>query len=224
MQTKNKLLAATMATLMATTMVSGPAAYAADSVETAAAADATATAPYQTQQGMLKTADEALATLTNARQARLALLDNKIDVAKTHVSDATKALAEGESDLKALRVADNEKADAKPEYLPFDISMSLSESFKASKENEAALEKASGLMKAGDKDAAVDVLRVASIDVNITAALLPEEISMEHLKAAADMIEKTDYFAANLALKEIEDSVLVRTYNINAIPLQGDGQ
>ncbi len=221
MKRTNRLLVAAMTGLMATTSL-GAIAVNAETAKPATETKAPEKAQYSTQKQLLKTADEALATLTNARQARLALLDNKIDVAKTHVVEATKALTEGETDLKALRVADTEKADAKPEYLPFNMSMSLSESFKATKENEAALEKAYGLMQTGDKDAAVDVLRVASIDVNISAALLPEASSMDHLKQAAELIDKKEYFAANLALKEIEDSVVVRSFSINAIPQQGD--
>ncbi|TNF18285.1 MAG: YfdX family protein [Rhodobacteraceae bacterium] len=222
MTTRNKLLATTLAGLMAASPIGAIGAFAADAVETAAAAEATAQAPYKTQQGLLKTADAALATLANARQARLALLDNQIDVARTHIADATRALTEGESDLQALRIAGSGDTEAGPDYLPFDLSMALSESFRATGDTRAALEKANGLMQAGDKDAAIDVLRVASIDVNISAALLPEASSMDHLKQAAALIDQEDYFAANLALKEIEDSVLVRSFGINAIPQQGD--
>lgn len=220
MKRTNSLLVAAMTGLMATTSL-GAIAVSAGTTTPATETKAPEKAQYATQKQLLKTADEALATLANVRQARLALLDNKIDVAKTHVADATKALAEGEDEFKALRVADTETADAKPDFLPFDMSISLSESFEATTDNQAALEKANVLMQAGDKDAAIDVLRVASIDVNISAALLPEKSSMDHLKQAADLIDKKEYFSANLALKEIEDSVLVRNFGINAIPVQG---
>lgn len=215
MKRSNKLIAAALAGLMATTSLGAFAAQAATPVTAQAAT-------YTTQKELLKTADQALKTLTHVRAARLALFDNKIDVAKTEVAEATKALTEGEADLKALRVADTEKAGATPEYLPFDMSLALTDTFKATKENEAALEKAKGLMQTDDKNAAIEVLRVASVDLNITAAMLPEKASMDLLKTAATNIDAKLYYEANLVLKSVEDGVIVRSFGLDAIPQQGD--
>jgi hypothetical protein len=200
---------------MATTSLGAFAAQAATPATTEAAA-------YATQKELLKTADEALSTLTHVRKARMALFDNKIDVAKAEVADATKALTQGDTDFKAMRVADTEKTGATPEYLPFDMSMTLTDTFKATKENEAALEKAKGLMQTADKNAAIEVLRVAAVDLNITAAMLPESASMDLLKTAATNIDAKQYYEANLVLKSVEDGVIVRTFGIDAIPQQGD--
>lgn len=234
MKTSNKLVVAAMAGLMATASL-GTIAHAAGTetattapekapVADAAKAATDAKVAYATQKELLRTADAALATLTHVRSARMALFDNKIDVAKTQVAEATKALAEGEVDLQALRVADTQKADAKPEYLPFDMSMMLTDTFKPTEENTAALKKAEGLMQHGEKDKAIEVLRVASVDIDISAALLPDAASMESLKKATDLIASKNYYDANLALKSIEDSVIVRSFNIDAIPVQGAGK
>ncbi len=181
-----------------------------------------AKATYATQKTLLKTADEALATLTHVHAARMALFDNDMDVAKAEVTKATKALTEGETDLTALHVADTEKTDTKAEYLPFDMSMMLSSTFQPTKESKAALEKANAQMQGGDQDSAIETLRIASVDLNISAALLPDASSMETLKQASKLIDDRDYFEANLALKSIEDSVIVRTFGIDAIPAQGN--
>lgn len=215
MKHSNKLIAAALAGLMATTSLGAFAAQAATPATTEAAA-------YATQKGLLKTADEALSTLTHVRKARMALFDNKIDVAKAEVVEAKAALTQGDTDFKAMRVADTEKAGATPEYLPFDMSMTLTDTFKATKENEAALEKAKGLMQTADKNAAIEVLRVAAVDLNITAAMLPESASMDLLKTAATNIDAKQYYEANLVLKSVEDGVIVRTFGIDAIPQQGD--
>jgi hypothetical protein len=214
MKLSNKIAAAALAGLMATTSI---AAY-------AAGTDATATAPsaYATQKELLKTADEALSTVTHVRAARMALFDNKIDAAKADVAEATAALTQGETDLRALRVADIDKADAAKDYLPFDMSMALTDTYKPTIESKNALKAAQGLMTSGEKDKAIEVLRLASVDLNISAALLPEKGSLEALKQASDLIESKDYYAANLALKSIEDSVVVRSFGIDAIPEQGD--
>lgn len=215
MKTSNRFVVAAMAGLMATTALGGIV----HAAETEAAV--VKKAPYATQKELLNTADQALATLTHVRNARMALFDNKVEVAKSEVAEATKALTQGEADLKALRVADTEKVDAKPEYLPFDMSMMLTDSFQPTTENKEALQKAHGLMQTGNNDAAIEVLRLASVDVNISAAMLPDVPSMESLKTATNLIDSENYFDANLALKSIEDSVIVRSFSIDAIPAQG---
>ncbi|MGO4909478.1 YfdX family protein [Pseudorhodobacter sp. W20_MBD10_FR17] len=216
MKASNKFIAAALAGLVATSSFGSFAAY-------AAGTDAKApTAAYATQKELLKTADEALSTVTHVRAARMALFDNKIDEAKANVADATKALSAGETDLKALLVADSDKADAAKAFLPFDMSMALTDTFKPTQESEKALKEAKGLMTSGEKDKAIEVLRVASVDLNISAALLPEQGSLDKLKQATDLLEGQEYFAANLALKSIEDSVVVRNFGIDAIPAQGN--
>jgi hypothetical protein len=215
MKRSNTFVVAALAGLMATTSVGAFAVQAATPTTVQAAG-------YATQKELLKTADEALTTLTHVRAARMALFDNKIDVAKAEVAAANAALTQGDTDFKAMRVADTEKAGATPEYLPFDMSMTLTDTFKATKENEAALQKAKGLMQTADKNAAIEVLRIAAVDLNISAAMLPEAASMELLKTAATNIDAKQYFEANLLLKSVEDGVIVRTFGIDAIPQQGD--
>ena len=228
MKTLNKRAVAAIAGLMTAASL-GVTAFAAGTettvpektaVVTKTAADATS--PYATQKELLKTADAALATLTNVRSARKALFDNDIETAKTDLAKATKALTEGEADLKALHVADTDKTNGKAEYLPFDMSMMLTDNFQPTAENKEALQKAGSLMQSGDKDNAIEVLRVASVDLNISAALLPDTPSAASLKKAAEMIDGKNFFGANLELKAIEDSVIVRTFGINAIPVQGN--
>ncbi|MEO9576757.1 MAG: hypothetical protein ABJ360_10555 [Roseobacter sp.] len=58
----------------------------------------TADVDYPTQEQMLKTADDALAAMTQIREARIDILENRIDAAKTAVSDATRSLAMAEAE------------------------------------------------------------------------------------------------------------------------------
>ncbi|MDN5787958.1 YfdX family protein [Pseudorhodobacter sp.] len=216
MKTSNKFVVAAVAGLLATTSLGSVAAFA-----TTPDAATTQQAPYATQKELLKTADQALVTLKSVHSARVALMDNEIDVGAAKVADAKDALTQGETDLKALRVADTEKTDAQADYLPFDVSMMLTDSFQPTDANKAAVKKAQDQMSSGDKNAAIDTLRLASVDVNISAAMLPESASMDNLNKAADLIKQKNYFDANLALKSIEDSVIVRSFGVDAIPVQG---
>lgn len=179
------------------------------------------TPAYQTQSGMLKTADEALTAVTRARAARLALFENDIEAAKGRLAEARAGFLDAEKKLSGLTIGDTEDPTNAARYLPFDMSMALTESFNATEENKQALEKAQGLMQTGSADDAIEVLRLASIDVNISVALLPIAEASEQLEKAQTFIDEGKYFDANVALKAMEDSIVVRTFSIDAIPQQG---
>ncbi|MEZ5721481.1 MAG: YfdX family protein [Paracoccaceae bacterium] len=183
---------------------------------------ATTDAPaYQTQQEMLKTADEALSAITQAHAARLALFANDIEAAKTKVAAADQAFLDAEKTLNDMTIGDTEDPSNAQRYLPFDMSMTLSEDFTVTDESKEALDKANGLIQQGSTDDAIEVLRLASVDVNVTSALLPVVATTDQLEQARTLIDEGKYFEANLALKAIEDSVIVRSFSIDAIPQQG---
>ncbi|MEC9196646.1 MAG: YfdX family protein [Pseudomonadota bacterium] len=184
---------------------------------------ATGEAPaYQTQPGMLKTADEALQAVTRAHAARLALFNNDIEAAKGRLAEARAEFLKAEKSLDDLTIGDTEDPTNAARYLPFDMSMAVSENFKATKENTQALERAYGLMQTGSPDDAIEVLRVASIDMNVSTAMLPIVEASAQFEKAQTLVDEGKYFEANLALKAVEDSIIVQTFSIDAIPQQGD--
>jgi len=211
MKSASRLAALAIAALMTTTAVVSHAASAPDPAPA-----------YRTQETMLTTADEALTAVTHARAARRALFDNDIEAAKARLSEARTAFDTADKTLNDLTIGDTEDPSNPTEYLPFDMSMALTDNFVATEANKQALEKAYGLMQTGSRDDAVEVLRLASIDVNVSAAMLPVVEASEHLQQAQDLIDQGDYYKANLELKALEDSVVIRSFSIDAIPQQGD--
>lgn len=211
MKSGRKLTALTLAALLSAAALSAQA-----NTETAA--------PYQTQKAMLKTADEAMSALNDAHGARLALFDNDIETAKTRLSKALSQFRNAEGDAKTLAMTDTENPSTEARFLPFDMSMALSETFQPSDQNTEALQKAGELMQSGKEDDAAEVLRAASIDVNVSAAMLPVTQTGDQLQEAQKLVDEGKYFEANLALKSIEDSVILRSFSIDAIPQQGDAQ
>ncbi|KNG94596.1 YfdX family protein [Pseudaestuariivita atlantica] len=202
-----RIAALALATLMSSTSL---VAYAGENVPT-----------YDTQTEMLKTADHALVAITHARAARLALFDDDVETAKGRVAEARAEFIESEKELNDLTIGDTEAPEGAVRYLPFDMSMSLSETFEGTEVNKQALEKFYGLMQSGSPDDAVEVLRLAEIEVNVTAALLPITEASDLLLKAQTLIDEGKYFEANLALKAMEDAVIVRSFSIDAIPEQG---
>ncbi len=199
------------------------AALVAGSGSTAFAGTQVASAPeYKTQKGMLQTADEALNAVTQVHAARLALFENDIPKAKDELEIARSALIAAESDLSGKLMRDFSVADSSTNYLPFDMSMSLTEGFTATEENKLALQRAAGLFESAEPDDAVEVLKLAEIDVSIMTAMLPYEQTLTALDAAIGDIEDGDYFDANLDLKSINDSIITRSFSIDAVPSQGE--
>lgn len=189
---------------------------------TAAFADTAKAVTYETQDAFLQTADEALSAITQVQAARLALFENDITRAKDAVEAARTSLVASESDLSDKLMRDFTLVDSKTNYLPFDMSMTLTEAFDATEENKLALQKAYGLFESAEPDEAVEVLKLAEIDVQVTAALLPYDATLTALDGAIGNIEDGDYFDANLDLKSISDSVIMRAFSIDAVPMQGD--
>lgn len=182
---------------------------------------ATPTASYPTQDHMLQTADEAQGVVMRVRAARVALFDDHTDQARVELERARSLLTNAETDLSPLLMRDPEAADIEHSFLPFGVQMALTEGFQATEENALALQRARGLYESADPEAAVEVLRLASIDVQVTAALLPYEATLEGLNTAIADINSGAFYQANLDLRQIEHSIQVRNFMIDQVPAQG---
>lgn len=221
MSMRNKLLSG----VLVTTMVLGSAAaFAAETKtpKTSEAEDQVAAAktPYPTQDGMLKTADDALQALTDVHAARLALAGDDLDGAQGNLTSAMNAFTKSEDAWHALTVADTEDPASAERFLPIDVAMSLGESFVPTPETGAALKAANSQLQTGSADAALDTLRLANVDVNVSAALVPISATMDSLQTAQKALKDGDKATADLALQSIEQSIMVRGFAIDAIPQQ----
>jgi Ser-tRNA(Ala) deacylase AlaX len=124
-------------------------------------------------------------------------------------------------DMHKHALMTQKQVDDKDAYIPFDTSMALAEGFVPDEAKQAALTKANTHLEKGEKANAVEALKLANIDVSVSAAMIPAAISLKHVEDAVKLLSEKKYYEANLALKAVEDSVLVETYDINAIPAQG---
>lgn len=215
MKTKSKIGTLLLVGLMASTAL-------ASVVRAETAATPTVAAPtYATQTQMLRLSEEGRTALMSAQAARMALFNDKHDAARSDIERGIGALEAASATMKDVMIPGTDAADAKAEYLPFDTKFGLSETFVATPEKQAALGKAQGLFQSDTPDAAVEVLRNAGVEVVVSTALLPGESAIQHLKDARSLLDEGKFYEANLALKAVEDSVIVRTFGIEAIPAQG---
>ncbi|MCG6860682.1 MAG: YfdX family protein, partial [Chromatiaceae bacterium] len=65
---------------------------------------------------------------------------------------------------------------------------------------------------------AIEALKLAEIDVAVTASMIPVKFAKEHIDQAAKLVGERKYYEANLALKAVDDEVVVQTFAIDAVP------
>ncbi|GJL81394.1 MAG: protein YfdX [marine bacterium B5-7] len=216
MNGKSKILAVALATLMTgSTLGAVEYVYAA---ETTTQADS---AKQAESKNIIKTLDEAHKALGETRAARLAIFNGTPEIAGKLVNDAMadfKVVNDSVKDFAVANVTPTLKDDS---YVPFDTSMTLSEDFVPTPEKQVTIGKANDHLAKGDKDKALETLKLADIDVNLSAAFIPSKASIGHIEDAIKLIGEGKYYEANLALKAIEDSVVVQSFNMDEVPTQG---
>ena len=109
-------------------------------------------------------------------------------------------------------VGSNKSADDR--FVPVDGQILLADNFVATPEKTVALKKANDHLGKGEHQKAVDVLKLASIDVSFSRVMMPLAATQNHIQTAMDLIAKKQYYEANLALKAVEDGVKTDTVSL----------
>ncbi|MGJ8628354.1 MAG: YfdX family protein [Sulfitobacter sp.] len=179
-------------------------------------------AAEQTKATTIKTMAEVYDALKNVRATRIAIFDGNVDVAKNMVMTAQGDLVKAKENVESYALKNAKASDEGEMYLPFDSSVSLVEGFLPSKEKQPAIEEANGHLANGDNVKAIEVLRLANVDVTVSAAIIPLNKTVSHVNDAVKLINEGKFYEANLALKAVEDSVFVDAYSIDEVPSQGN--
>lgn len=219
MKTQSKFVALVVAGMLAAGPMLAPAFAQTASTSNDSAVQAAQTTGQQNQ--LIRTADEAYRALRNIQAARLAIFEGTPDKAAGLAEGIYKDLQTAQENAGNTSLPTNKSSTGNDVYVPFDMSMSLAEGFQPTSEKEARLTEANGLLASGNSKQAAEVLKLANIDVTVSAALIPINASVQHAKDAVDLISNNQFYEANLALKAIEDSVVIEAYGIDTIPVQG---
>lgn len=177
----------------------------------------------QAETSVLKTQEEALKAVRDVHAARLAIFDGAPEKAASLAASAQRNLEKAQSDGKDFAV-DTAKSKGGDMYVPFDTSIGLAEGFVPTDEKTAKIGEANKQLANGDQKKAIETLKLADVDLTFSAAMLPANASLGHVQDAVKLIGDGKYYEANLALKAVEDSVLVESYGIEAVPAQGQNR
>ena len=218
MNTKTKLASL----ILSTAIITSPAmiinsAYATESDTTTESTEAV----EAVDQSIIKTVAEAYNGMREIHAARLAIFNGDIETAIQYVNNAEKEFSVAEKSITDFQIKTKSPSDNTDAFIPFDMKIELSEGFVPSEDKHSHIVKANEHLKKGEQHQAIEVLRLANIEVTVSAALLPAKTSINHVKDAVNLINDSKFYEANLALKAVEDSVILDYYSIDAIPVQG---
>ena len=222
---KSFITLAMVGVLGGSTLALGTSSFAADTASAAndkSATEVVADASTKTDESaFIKTADEAYKALQEIRAARVAIFNGNPEEAVKLSDVAHQELTAARTTIDELAIPTQSGVDKEEAYIPFDTSMSLVEGFVPDEADSAVLMKANEHLSKGENSHAAQALKVANIDVSVSAAMIPAASSLQHVDDAIKLLGEKKYYEANLALKAVEDSVLVEVYDLQAIPVQG---
>lgn len=132
--------------------------------------------------------------------------------------------AQGPAEAKDAKDAQQAQAGGAPAtqpvtWLPVDAQLVLADDFVArSKDQSKAIDEANQHLQKGDRQGAVDRLKLAGVDVDFTMAVVPLAKTAQGVDQAAKLIADGQYYRANVALKQVEDGVRFDVIDATAVP------
>lgn len=195
------------AVMIAATLAGAP------SLVSAQEAPASAIAQQQAAE-TLKISEHGFAAVRDVRMARLAIFQGKPEHAVKLTEAAAKLLTDDSADWKKFASTNKKAALIGDQYIAIDGTMGISENFIATPEKQAAIKKANEQLTKGDKKDAMETLRLADIAVIQKLYLLPLKQSQKAVADAQKLLKEKKYYEANLALKAVEDSLVIDSHAV----------
>jgi type II secretory pathway pseudopilin PulG len=174
-----------------------------------AADNAPVAAQQQTQQVQQTAAaerisEQGLYAMRDVQVARLALFHGDPEKAKELTNEASALLSDDSTEWAKFAKPGKKTNVNDDQYIVINASVGISESYVATPEKEAAIK-----MAKGDKKGAMEELRLAGVGVMENQYLMPLKQTRNALADAQKLLDKKQYYEANLALKGAEDGIIV---------------
>jgi len=166
---------------------------------------------------LIKVSDDARISLRDIHSARLAIFHGDPEQAQTYV-DAAKTridVAREEAKKYALDVKAPKTSDW---YVPYNATLTVMDTFKPTSDKAKNIARANKHLRKGEQKEAMETLKLSNIDVAITAGLLPVKFAQDNIDQASELVREGKYYQANLALKNIDDAVIIQTYGVDDVP------
>lgn len=198
---------------------------AADDVKPASSAPAK---PSAQDQALRHFSEAGHSAMLGIRDARLAIFDGKPKIAMKLMASARTFLGQAEKDAPVFETSSKEMVGGKTvemtsesrkvKRVPVDGQLSLADDFVMTPEKQVHVNKANEHLKKGDQAKGLEELQLGEIDVNYTRLWMPIVPAEKHLDQAIKLANDGKYYEANLALKAIEDSMIVDSITLSDLP------
>jgi len=193
---------------------------------------------------LVRLSQDAGVTMQDVQGARLALFNGQTARARVYLDAAAARVAQAVEEASDYALNKDAKA-GEDMMVPFDASLTLAEALspKAGAEGAAQagakagdgagnaadansnaetpaapLAKANRHLQAGDTEQALEDLQVREYDVLLAASIVPVKFAQAQIDSAVELMDEGDFYAAGLALKHLEDAVVVNTVVLEAPP------
>jgi hypothetical protein len=141
--------------------------------------------------------------------------------AKTAPGQQTVGAASTATDAPDKVAGDQKSAEQlkKPiSWLPVDGALSINEDYTGNPEKTAAVAEANKHLKTGDRNGAMEKLKLADLDLDVTLAVVPLEQTIDDVHQAASMISDGKYYEASQLLRKAQDGERFDVTSIIAKP------
>lgn len=169
----------------------------------------------------------------NVQLARLAIFNGQVSKATQEVDAAQTALGKAQNDAAAYTKAESDLtpppgmaqrkggqdvAAGPVRWLPVDGAMTVDDSYTATPTKKAGMAKADTQLKSGDRNGAMDTLKLAGVDVSFDTEVIPLHTATTEVQNAAKLMVAGSYYEANQALKSVEDGARFDVLTVTSAP------
>ena len=217
----NQLMFTTADAAAGTTSMIGPTMKPKRVAETRTRATSARSAATKVDRELINISSDTALAMRYVRNARMNIFNGMPHKARVFaIGAATRinaALADNNVTALDIREPANDLRKGE-EYVPFIANLAIVEDFTRSEAKTVHVEKANSYLRKGEPGKALHELHLGNIDVVMTSEMVPLKLVRSRITSAANLIGKGKYIEANLALKAVEDSVVIETFGIGEIP------
>jgi len=168
----------------------------------------------QTNRDLDRASDDTMLTMRDVHEARIAIFNGEMDAARTHVDAAETRVNAAVNEAKSY-ARDVNKADQDDWYIPYDTNLAVVDTFHPMKIKTAQSDAKKGAhqQRNGAKNQQ-EQFTLNEEDIALSAGLVPVKFAQQQIAQASILLAKGDYYQANLALKAVDDAVMIQTYAV----------
>ncbi len=109
-------------------------------------------------------------------------------------------------------------------WLPVDGAISINEDFTAKPEKAKAVQDANKSLAQGDKKGALDKLKLADVNTEVSIAVVPLQQTIDDVNQAKQLIDSGKFYEGSQKLRAVQDATMITIADANSVPTKDQGQ